>query len=651
MGMKIVATTCTRDCPNSCGLLATVEDGRMTGLQGNKDNPVTAGLMCAKTRRFHKRVYSSERILHPLRKIGGRFVQISWEDALDEIAEHIERLRKESRQKCILYYQGFGSRTALRMVNKRFFNIIGATMTKGTVCGGAGQASQDLDFGNRISHDPCDYANSASMVLWGRNPVATNMALLPYINDIRKKNGTIILIDPLETQTSARATFQIRPRPGSDAFLALGVARILHERGCEDTDFLKDHCNGYTAYRELLMRRTVKQYAGCCDVPVEDLYRMADVIESQAPTAFVLGWGLHRWEYAHDTIRSIDALGACAGSIGVAGGGVSQGFEEYQPYDWSVWGNDLNRDSRKFYMQLLGQELEEADPPIEMLMVTGGNPVAMIPNTQQTRRAISKIPFKVVVGHFIDDTAALADIFLPATTFLEERDIVASYGHSFTGSVNPAIDPLGETKSDFDIFMELGSRFEFADEYVKSRQEWLEIILAPTIAQGVSLERLFKGGAYQPEIPHVPYRDKVLPTEDGKFNLLGHLDRSTPLTASSMTSAYPFHLMSTAPQDWLCSELTLEDHIDTLPVYLNLEQAHSRGLRDGDRCRVYNDLGEIDCVVHCVEGYRADVISIPRGGWGMRGCNVNVLTYGIVTKVGGGTAYYETTVEVDRLRG
>jgi anaerobic selenocysteine-containing dehydrogenase len=381
--------------------------------------------------------------------------------------------------------------------------------------------------------------------------------------------------------------------------------------------------------------------AARCDVPLEQIRALAEILMLRKPVGFLLGWGLHRWEYAHTSIRAIDALGAVVGSIGVPGGGVSQGFEEYQPYDARIWGDALNPASRRLLMPLLAQELERATPPIQMIMVTAGNPLVMLPNARRVKAAFDRIPFKVVVGHFLDDTANEADLFLPATTFLEEKDVVASYGHSFLGPVKQAIDPVGKAKSDFQIFMELGQRFEFADKYVKSLEEWLALILTPTLTAQTTLADIFDGGFFQRDIPHVPYTDKIFATNSSRFKLLSSFELPERPYESGQ-----FALMSTAPFKWLCSELNPRQFKGPLPVQMSTAQAEALGIDNGELCHVYNELGCLTCQMRHVSGQRDDLVVVPRGGWDSLSCNVNVLTMDMVSKVGKGTPYYETRVRV-----
>jgi anaerobic selenocysteine-containing dehydrogenase len=482
------------------------------------------------------------------------------------------------------------------------------------------------------------------MILWGRNPAATSLNLLPVIKALRSQNRLVVLIDPIKTKSASLCDLHLAPRPGSDAYLALALARLIIEAGSEDKRFLLERSVGYEDYQRIVFSESLEESAKGCDLSSEAIKNLASLIMDNKPVSFVLGWGLHRWVNSHITLRSIDALGGVAGSIGVPGGGVSQGFEEYQPYDWSVWGDALQpANRRRLFMPLLGEELERAEPKIEAALFTAGNPVAMLPDANKVKASIEKIPFKVYAGHFLDDTALTADIFLPATTFLEEDDVVASYGHSLICPVNKAIEPLGEARSDFDLFMDLGARLGLKD-YVKPREEWLRLIMAPTLKMGVSLEAIKSGGAYQPDIPHAPYQDGVFPTPDGKFHLLGSYEPPALYDGHRR-----FALMSVAPAQWLCSEIRPSDHPEILPVAVNDKVALELGFKEGEVVLVKSEFGQVRAKVEIKPGLRPDLVVVPRGGWGSKGCTINEVTRALVTKVGQGTAYYQSRVDLEKI--
>lgn len=643
---ETIVTTCTRDCPNTCGLLAEIRDGRLVALKGDPGHPVTKGLTCVKAARYIKRVYSPERITHPLirdrRSLPWR--KAGWDEVLDTVASHLKTIAAESGPEAILYYQGYGERTALKLLNRYFFNLLGGVTTPvGSLCGGTGQSAQDLDFGRRVSHDPLDHANSKSMILWGRNPVSTNISLVPVIREIRQRGGSVVLIDPVSSRSAALADRHIAPRPGSDAFLAMAVAKLILAREAEDRDFMENHALGANAYLDILARHSVEELCARCDTAVEDVRFLAETFMLQKPTATLLGWGMHRHREAHLSIRAIDALAAISGNIGVSGGGVSQGFEEYGPFDQKFWGDDLNPPRRTLLLPRIAEEIMSArDPEIRMIYVTAANPVCMAPNTAKTIAAFRHAEFVVYSGHFLDDTADQAHVFLPATTFLEEEDVMASYGHNHVGPVNRAIAPMGECKSEFRMFHDLAGRFDFADRFQRSVTDWLHDLCAPIREQGCSMADLRKK-AFRLEAPMVPFADKSFPTPSGRFQFMTEfrpddLDRRDP--------AYPYRLLTIAPHGFICSERTLAEH-DPLPVViLAEEEAHRLCLENGEEVLVESLTGAVRAKLEVKAGQRRDILVSERGGWLKAGHGLNRLTRDISSTVGRGTPYYETSVRV-----
>ncbi len=645
---KEIITTCTRDCPNTCGLVATVQNGRLMRLAGSPDHPLTRGKACHKTLKYIDRVYSKERITTPMIRDASGWRAVSWDRALDRIADTMKTIRDEDGPEAILYYQGYGERTALKLLNKYFFNLLGGVTTlRGSLCGGTGQASQNLDLGTRISHDPLDHYHSRAMILWARNPVTTNISLVPIIKEIRKRGGRIIVIDPYRNRSAALADRHIAPTPGKDVYLAMAVAKILYERGAQDTTFLNHHSVGATGYQSIVESYHLNELCRRAGVTREDVEHVAETLINFKPTSILLGWGLHRHKEAHYAIRAIDALAAVSGNIGVPGGGVSQGFEEYGPYDQQYWGDQLNPERRTLLMPLIGEELLTADnPKIRMVYVTASNPVCMAPNSEKVARAFRQMEFIVYSGHFMDDTAETAHVFLPATTFLEEYDVMASYGHNYVGPVNPAIAPVGECRSEFHMFSELAKRFSFADRFCRSPEEWLMEICAPIREWGCPLDQL-RNGPFRIPAPMAPYLDKTFPTPSGKFEFMTEFDSAR---LPPKDSQYPYTLLTVAAHHYICSELSLEEHPSLPEVILHPAEAETMRLETGDPVMVESPVGKIRALLRTDTSVRRDCLVTVRGGWIKAGHGFNRLTTDMASTVGEGTPYYETRVRLTPCR-
>ena len=644
---KQILTTCTRDCPNTCGLIATVKNGRLTGLKGSPTHPLTKGVACHKTTKYIERVYSSERITTPQIKTPSGWQPVSWQEVLDKVAKKIKDTCNSDGSQAILYYQGYGERTALKLLNKYFFNLLGGVTTlHGSLCGGTGQTAQNLDFGHRVSHDPLDHYNSKGMILWARNPATTNISLMPIIKHIRKNGGRVIVIDPYKNRTVKFTDHHIAPEPGMDVYLALAAAKIILTKKQQHQQFLNDHCAGVDGYLKIVDNFSLTDLCKQAGVYVSDAELLADTLINSSPTSILLGWGLHRYRDPHYGIRAIDALAAISGNIGIAGGGVSQGFEEYGPYEPLYWGDHLNPPSRTLLMPEIGSEIMTAsDPPIRMAVISAANPVCMAPESETVAKALNSLDMVVYIGNFMDDTAEQADIFLPATTFLEESDVMASYGHNYVGAVNQAIDPVGDCRSDFAIFSDLAQRFDFAAKFSLNAELWLTKICAPITSAGCSLEQLKEGPFRLPE-PMVPYEDLRFPTPSGKFQLLSDFP---PEQLPATDPQYPYTLLTIAAQDHICSERTLAEHPPLPDLYLNPEEISRSGLKAGEPALAESKSGSIKVLIKADIDLRKDCAVGERGGWIKAGHGFNQLTKAMTSTIGHGTPYYETRVRLKAL--
>ncbi len=646
--VRAVPVTCTRDCPSACGLLAHVAGDRVVRLTGNPDHPVNRGTLCRKAPAFLRRFYSPERVLTPLRRRNGAWARVSWDEALDELAEKLKDAVVRHGPESILYYMGFGERTALKIVNARFFNLLGGVTTlAGTLCGGTGYAAQSLDFGPRVSHDPLDLQNARTIVLWGRNPVATQPGLLAHLRDAKKRGARVLLIDPRRSESVTLADMHLRVRPGRDAFLALGAARHILDAGLEDREFLSRRCDNVEAYRALARRYTLEELATACDIAVPDIVALAEAYVAGRPTATLLGWGLHRFTLGHEMVRAVDALGAISGNIGLPGGGVSQGFEEWGPYDSGLWGEGLHPPRRTFLMPQIGREILEAkDPPVAVAVITAANPVCMAPNSDLVAKALDSVPFVVDMNLFLDDTADHADLFLPCAAFFEQRDLVASFGHNHVGPLSPAAPPPGECRSQFDIFMDLARRFPFAGDFVKSDEDWLRLLIRPLLEKGVAWDDLWRGPVRIPDAPMTPWRDGTFATPNGRFQLLADV---TGCSDCRHGARYPYHLLTPGGAGHLCSERVPGDHGGPAQLTMATDEATRLGIADGGPARLTSEVGAMEVVVRHDPGLRADVVVCERGGWIKAGQGVNRVIPDMVSAVGQGTPYYEARADVEKL--
>lgn len=645
--MKTIVTACTRDCPGACSIIAHVKDGKIIKLQGNKEHEFTGGFLCRNTRNYLKdRFYGPKRILYPLKKENRNWKRISWDEALDIAADKLKTTKEEHGSTSIFYYQGFGARTALRILNRRFFNLFGGVSTLyGTVCGGIGQAGQELDLGERISHDPFDHLNSNVIIIWGRNPALTDVHLWKILRKARKNGTKLIVIDPVKTDTAKMADIFIQPAPGSDALLAMALSKILLRENFIDDNFINNHTKNFEEYKKIIDEFDLDYLVSNCDINIIEIEKLSRIY-AEGPSSIILGWGVHRYKKGHQTFRMIDALAAISGNIGISGGGLTQGFEEFGFFDNSLEGTELAEKSRRMPMPTIGEAiLNTQDPAIKLAFITAGNPVAMNPNSNKVKKAFESVDFMIAVDHILNDTTELADLFLPSTTFLEDEDLLGSYGSNWVTPLNPAVEPLGEAKSELWIFQELAKRLGFENEMKGSPKDWLLKLVAPLINQGISLEELQKAPIRVPSAPKTPYNDKKFKTPSGKFEFIDKFEID-----EEAIDEYPLRLLSIMPKKWIGSEIPENEHESgILEVQVHPDILKSGNINDGGEAVLESPVGSLIVKVSGNKEIRKDSVVTYRGGWLKYNKCINILTVDMISELGNGTPYNETMVRIKKL--
>ena len=633
-------TTCNRDCPDACGMVATVEDGRVVQLQGDKDHPITRGFLCFRTGHFLERQYDPSRLTTPLLRRGDTFVPIGWDEALDLAADKLTTFKKESGAASIFHYRSGGSLGIITMLTDHFFEQFGpVTIKRGDICSGAGDAAQMADFGEEDSQDVHDLLNSKHIILWGKNIHVSSPHMLPILKDARARGATLTLVDPVHHRTAGLCQRFIQPRPGGDVALALAVASLLLERGAVSSDAASycDHLDGFAA---LVRSRSTAQWCALADVPLEDAQWLADAYAVQKPCATLVGWGMGRRGNGATTVRMLDALCAVSGNIGVPGGGVSFYYKRRGAFDASFIRGEAVA-PRTVCEPLFGQEvLRLKDPPIRAVWVTAGNPVAMLPESHVTAEALRNREFVVVVDSFMTDTARLAHLVLPTVTLLEADDLMGAYGHHYLGESRPVVPPPPQCRSDLHIMQGLAKRVGLEKEMAGSAEDWKRRILAPKLGpKGITLETLREGAVRNPLAPPVLYADKKFPTPSGKVNLMHTL--SGPLTLAAPTAEYPMFLLAVSTEKAQSSQWTRAME-GPLPVTVHPEMA--AGIPDGGRGTVVGALGTLEVVVHHDAQQRKDVLLTCKGGHLKDGRCANALVSARVTDMGEGGALYDEHV-------
>jgi len=639
VGLKHVITSCTCDCPDTCSIVATVDGGRVTGIRGNPDFEITRGFLCRKSHNFLKRILSPQRVLHPLRRSGSGWERASWEEAAGLVGSRIEKAVREFGPQSVFYYKDAGSIAALKHVNERFFNLLGGgTFTSGSLCGGAGIAGQTADFGVRTSHDPADLANARMIIVWGRNPAWTNVHLVPLLHEARRRGVFVVLIDPVATASARLCDAHVQPRPGSDGYLALGIARALLDENLIDMDFLTRHTDGYEGFLELVRRFSLDTIGEMTNVSPNTIRELALRYGTTKPAAILGGWGVQRRRNGANTYRLIDALGALTGNIGIPGGGVSHGMDETRWFDKRVLLRERGRARRYIRKPRVGRGLmEAADPPIKVAVVSGSNPVAQCPSTDLVREAFRSVEFVVVLDMFMTDTALLADVVLPTTHFLQERDMLGSYWHNFVMPVNVAQARLGEEKTDLEIFSLLARALGVGQEFPADPDYYLERLAAPLAARGVSIDEIMAGPIRSPGAVDVPFKERSFPTPSGRFRFVTDIVRPP----EDDRQAYPYTLISSHPHARTHSQLTGSEEPTPPEVRMAAAVGKRHGLADGDTVVVESLHGSLTCRAVITDTLGPETVLIYEGWWDSLGGSVNRLTSDELSDMGESATYYD----------
>ncbi len=648
--LKKVITGCTRDCPGGCSIIAKIEDNKLLKLGGNPDHDVTQGLLCPNTSRYLEEVfYSPKRILNPLIKEDGVWKPIEWNQAIEIMTVKISETVEEHGSSSIFYYQGFGSRTALKFLNKRFFNLLGGVSTlSGTICGGIGQAGQEMDFGVRVSHDPLDHLKSGLIIVWGRNPAVTDLHLWRILRKSQRNGTILVVIDPVKTKTAKTADIYLQPKPGSDSYLAIALSKVVLSNYDVDWNFIETRTQNFENFNEILENYTLSELSKKCKVHKDQIKNLVSLYTKNRPSSIITGWGMQRYKEGHTTFRMIDALAALAGNIGISGGGVSHGFEEYGFFNMNIQKNESGKNQRTISMPLVGEEILNAtEPPIKMAVISSGNPVNLSPNSNKVKKAFQSIDFVVMIDHFLNDTSEVADMFLPATTFLEEDDLVGSYGHNWVSPVNMTVPPMGEAKSELEIFQTLADKLGFGDEMVGSPQYWLRKIASPILERGISFKEIQRGPVKMVSTCEIPYASGKFKTESGLFEFVKEFQD----LEKELNNDFQIQIISTMPEKWLGSVVPeSEKKTGYINVNVNPRTLQKYGLKNGYIAVLESKTGELSVKVLESEDVVEDVIQTYRGGWMKYGKNINVLTEDKTSQEGEGAPYHETRVKIRKLQ-
>lgn len=650
--MKQIQSACPLDCWDACSILVKIDEDHHVSLSGDPSDPITQGFLCRKGQQMLERFNHPDRLTSPLKRTGSDWESISWDQALDEIADKLSRILSTNGSSSLIHYSEGGHGGLAKNIDTAFFNALGgATSPRGSLCWGAGIAAQKLDFGNAYCHPPEDLLNTKCLLIWGRNPVDTNIHLVPFIKKVRKAGVPVYLIDPVNSASTSLADHHLAIKPGSDGHLALAMAKVIVEKGYLDTQ-IKDYSNHLTEYLSFLETLNFNDLVASTGLWENQVRQLAETYGKAKPGTIYLGYGIQRYSQGGRNVRLIDALAVLTGNIGVPGGGVN-----YAHRHTSQWVDDYYLENtpatqaptfaRAHFADFV---LSQEPGRLQGIFVTKSNPAIQLPDTFKVAEAFGRIPFKVVIDHFMTDTARLADYVLPPTMILEEEDIVfSSMWHNRFTWTEKALAPPAGVMHEFHIFQHLASRLgmeDFITEY-PDIPHYLATSVAPLCDYlGLSPDEL-KGRRLGIPGHELPWESRTFETPTGCFTF--HVPTMEDFSNEASTlSQYPYRVLSVHRPESLHSQHmgTLDD--EALPaVTMHPSTAEGAGVTAGATVCLTSSTGSLTCCVIVDLLLQPGLLVLKQGTWLKNGA-VNQLTRQVMSDLGEQVAYQDCYCKMEK---
>lgn len=701
---KIVRAACPHDCPDTCAMLVTVEDGRATDVRGDPGHPFTRGGLCVKVNNYQDRTYSPDRVLHPLKRTGakgsGKFKRISWDEALREIKARWSTIIDEYGPTAILPYSYLGTEGILNGLNvgDAFFNKLGATISERTFCDSGSCTAYFMTIGPSPGMDPESFRFSKYIILWACNTISTNLHHWPIIAEAKKNGAKLVVIDPVKTRTAREADWHLAIKPGTDAALALGMMNVIVAEDLVDHDYVEKYTTGFEALKARVADYPPEKVAKITGIEADDIRMLAREYATTQPSVIRIGVAIERHAGGGQTVRAAACLPALVGAWRRVGGGMLQlpiwafplKWENLMRPDWLVPGTRIINQWR------LGPALtgeEKLDPPIKSLFVYNSNPMIVTPEQAKIAKGLARDDlFTVVSEQFLTDTARYADIVLPATTQLEQFDIMFSWGHLYLSLNMPAIEPLGEAVPNTELFRRLARTMGFDDphwdrtdeEMAEAAMDWANPALA-----GISLASLKERGWARLNLPtadaYAPHAEGNFLTPSGKCEfeasmaaggnfvlplfrqgsnefqdgtavdpLPGYIaPNEAPATNTALARKYPLNVLSPKSHAFLNScygNLPQQlHHAGQQKVIINPADALARNVGDGSPVRIFNDRGSFEAVAEVSDAVMPGVVVAPLGYWretSRAEATVNALNPFAYADLGRAPTFSDSLVEV-----
>ena len=675
----IVRGACPHDCPDTCALQVTVEDGLAVRVAGDPDHPTTHGALCTKVSRYTERTYHPERVLTPLRRVGpkgaGRFEPIGWDEALDTIAARLKAIAARDPQAILPYsYAGTMGLVQGEGMAARFFHKLGASLLDRTICASAGGDALAATYGGKVGMHVEHFSESRLIVIWGSNSITSNLHFWTFVQQAKRAGATLWCIDPRRTETADKCHHHLALRPGTDGALALALMHELVVNGWVDEDYVARHLQqgdgGWPALRERALQWPPERAARVCGVAAQDIRELAQAWGTTQPAAIRLNYGMQRVRGGGNAVRLIALLPCITGAWRHRAGGLllsASGWFKGARDDAALQRPDLlaGRTPRTINMSTIGDDLLRESSPsfgpkVQAVIVYNSNPVAVAPQSRKVVQGFAREDlFTVVLEHFLTDTADHADIVLPATTQLEHWDTHSAYGHTYALLNEPAIAPVGQARPNTQTFRDLAARMGYTEPCFRDTDE--QLVAQAWRPEAVNAAELKARGWVKLVIPDAPFAEGGFPTPDGRVRItvpgLGLPDHvpnhECAETEPALAVRYPLAMISPPARHFLNSTFVNVKSLRAIEgeplLEIHPQDAGARGIASGAVVRVFNDRGEYRCKAEITERARPGVVNGLGIWWrkfGLDGTNVNELTHQRLTDIGRAPSFYDCLVEV-----
>jgi len=679
-GIARIRGACGHDCPDTCGWIVDVQGEVATRLRGDPSHPFTRGTLCAKVNHYLERVYHTDRVLHPLKRVGPkgdtRFVRVSWDEALADIASRWKAIVAQSGAEAILPYSSAGVQGIIQeaSLDRRLLGSMGCSALDRTICGAVAAAGLSATIGTGSGIDPESIVHSRYIVLWGTNTIVTNLHYWPYVREARRRGAKLVVVDPIRTRTAAEADWHLAIKPSSDAALALAMMHVMVRDGLVDTAYVTQHTVGYDALVHRVREYSPEAVSPLAGVSADEIERFAREYATTQPSLIRPLIGIEHHRNGAMQFRTLACLPALSGAWRHRGGGLARSTHALHfaalAMDRVLMPEVYRPGVRTLNMRDLGKNLcdDSLRPPVRALMLYGSNPMVSMPNQSRIEKGLRREDlFTVVHDLFLTETARFADYLLPATSQIEHLDLSPAWGHLYLALNRPAIPARGESVCNTELFRRLAAALGRTEPWLSESDEsmiraalgsghpWLE---------GITYERLWEEGHVRLRCPDDwrPFANGGFPTRSGKTELWSDALNEAGLdplpSAGDIAVGQGLQLITGKALHFLNSSY---GHIDRhrrgegeLPIEIHADDALERGLQPGEVVRVWNERGEVRAVCRISDRVRPGVAWMPYGGLtdaAGRRRSVNILTAEEPTDWGGGSGLYDARVEVGAVTG